>query len=67
MLTETGKGGFTVRDIQRLAAAHDFTWSEKEIADMICYFDGDGDGKVVTFYLLCSIKIFRFILSIEYK
>ncbi|KAI3449095.1 hypothetical protein Pfo_005760 [Paulownia fortunei] len=43
---ETGKGGFTLRDIQRLATAHDFTWSEKEMADMICCFDSDGDGKI---------------------
>ncbi|KAG8363398.1 hypothetical protein BUALT_Bualt19G0018200 [Buddleja alternifolia] len=43
---ETGKGGFTLRDIQRLATAHDFIWSEKEIADMIFCFDSDGDGKI---------------------
>ncbi|GER26367.1 calmodulin [Striga asiatica] len=43
---ETGKGGFTLRDVQRLAMAHDFTWSEKELADMIYCFDTDGDGKI---------------------
>ncbi|KAL6513554.1 hypothetical protein OROGR_021040 [Orobanche gracilis] len=43
---ETGKGGFTLRDVQRVARAHDFTWSEKEMADMICCFDCDGDGKI---------------------
>ncbi|XP_012845612.1 PREDICTED: uncharacterized protein LOC105965591 isoform X2 [Erythranthe guttata] len=43
---ETGKGGITLRDIQRLATAHDFTWSEKELADMIFCFDNDGDGKI---------------------
>ncbi|KAK4416025.1 hypothetical protein Salat_2709900 [Sesamum alatum] len=43
---ETGKGGITLRDVERLAIAHDFTWSEKEIADMIRCFDRDGDGKI---------------------
>ncbi|KAL2251510.1 UNVERIFIED_CONTAM: hypothetical protein Sindi_2273300 [Sesamum indicum] len=43
---ETGKGGITLRDVERLAIAHDFTWSEKEIAEMIRCFDSDGDGKV---------------------
>ncbi|KAL6557286.1 hypothetical protein OROMI_017636 [Orobanche minor] len=43
---ETGKGGFTLGDVHRVATAHDFTWSEKEMADMICYFDSDGDGKI---------------------
>ncbi|KAL2511465.1 calmodulin-related [Abeliophyllum distichum] len=43
---EVGKGNITLRDIQRVATAHDFTWSEKEISDMIYCFDGDGDGKL---------------------
>ncbi|XP_057805558.1 uncharacterized protein LOC131020633 isoform X2 [Salvia miltiorrhiza] len=43
---ESGKGTLTLRDVQRLAATHDFTWSEKEIADMIYCFDSDGDGKI---------------------
>ncbi|KAL6555055.1 hypothetical protein OROGR_006313 [Orobanche gracilis] len=43
---ESGSGGFNLRDVQRLAATHDFTWSEKEIADMIYCFDSDGDGKI---------------------
>ncbi|KAL8542781.1 hypothetical protein ACS0TY_003605 [Phlomoides rotata] len=43
---ESGRGGFNLRDIQRLAVAHDFTWSEKEMADMIRCFDSDGDGKI---------------------
>ncbi|GFP94976.1 hypothetical protein PHJA_001642000 [Phtheirospermum japonicum] len=43
---ETGKGGINTRDVQRLAIAHDFTWSEKEMADMISCFDSDGDGKI---------------------
>ncbi|KAF7139306.1 hypothetical protein RHSIM_Rhsim07G0031100 [Rhododendron simsii] len=43
---ETGKGGITLRDLQRVAAAHDFTWTDKEMADMIYCFDSDGDGKL---------------------
>ncbi|KAL1546482.1 hypothetical protein AAHA92_23075 [Salvia divinorum] len=43
---ESGRGSFSLRDVQRLAATHDFTWSEKEIADMIYCFDSDGDGKI---------------------
>ncbi|XP_022870315.1 uncharacterized protein LOC111389621 [Olea europaea var. sylvestris] len=43
---EVGKGNITLRDIQRVATAHDFTWSEKEISDMIYCFDSDGDGKL---------------------
>ncbi|CAK9188398.1 unnamed protein product [Ilex paraguariensis] len=41
-----GKGSITLRDLQRVAAAHDFTWTNKEIADMIYCFDSDGDGKL---------------------
>ncbi|XP_073028403.1 uncharacterized protein [Primulina eburnea] len=43
---ETGNGGFFLRDLCRLAAAHDFTWSEKDMANMIHLFDSDGDGKI---------------------
>ncbi|KAI4354806.1 hypothetical protein L6164_003642 [Bauhinia variegata] len=43
---ETGKGSLSLRDLQRIAVAHDFTWTDKELADMICCFDGDGDGKL---------------------
>lgn len=49
---EAGKGGISLRDLKRLAAAHDFTWTDKEMADMICCFDSDGDGKL-------SIEDFR--------
>lgn len=45
---EAGKGGITLRDLQRMAYTHDFTWSDKEMADMIHCFDSDGDGKVNT-------------------
>ncbi|XP_051132531.1 uncharacterized protein LOC127252419 [Andrographis paniculata] len=43
---ETGIGNFTVRDLRRLVGAHDFTWSEKEMSDMITCFDSDGDGRI---------------------
>ncbi|XP_071936073.1 uncharacterized protein [Coffea arabica] len=43
---EAGKGGITLRDLRRVAVAHDFTWSDKEMADMIKCFDIDGDGKL---------------------
>ncbi|XP_057497566.1 uncharacterized protein LOC130782307 isoform X2 [Actinidia eriantha] len=42
---EVGKGSITLADLIRVAAAHDFTWIDKDIADMIYYFDSDGDGK----------------------
>lgn len=44
--SENWKGGITVRDLERVAIAHDFTWTDKELADMIRCFDSDGDGKV---------------------
>ncbi|CAA3028673.1 centrin-2-like isoform X2 [Olea europaea subsp. europaea] len=43
---DVGKGNITLRDIQRVATAHDFMWSEREISDMIYCFDSDGDGKL---------------------
>ncbi|XP_059651409.1 uncharacterized protein LOC132299006 isoform X2 [Cornus florida] len=45
---EAGKGSITMRDLRRVAAAHDFTWTDKEMADMIYCFDNDGDGKSAT-------------------
>lgn len=49
MCSEAGKGGITVRDIQKMAKEHDFIWSEKEFADMVYFFDSNGDGKVSIF------------------
>lgn len=43
---EAGKGCLGIRDIERAATAHDFMWSDKELADMIRCFDSDGDRKV---------------------
>lgn len=43
---EVGKGSITIRDLQRMAAIHDFTWTDKELADMIQCFDSDKDGKL---------------------
>lgn len=43
---EAGKGSVTIRDLQKIALAHDFIWTDEELADMIRCFDGDGDGKL---------------------
>ncbi|KAF8379241.1 hypothetical protein HHK36_028673 [Tetracentron sinense] len=53
---EAGKGNITVRDLQRVATAHDFSWTDKELVDMIRSFDSDGDGKL-------SLDDFRKIIS----
>ncbi|XP_020228919.2 mitochondrial import receptor subunit TOM20 [Cajanus cajan] len=44
---EAGKGTVNVRDLQSTATAHDFLWTDKELVDMIRYFDSDGDGKLL--------------------
>ncbi|KAH9627466.1 hypothetical protein KSS87_006157 [Heliosperma pusillum] len=44
-IDEVGKGGITVRDVERMAATHDFNWTDKELSDMIRCFDSDRDGK----------------------
>ncbi|TXG62653.1 hypothetical protein EZV62_009647 [Acer yangbiense] len=38
------KGGLSTTDIRRVATAHDFTWTDDELADMIRCFDSDRDG-----------------------
>ncbi|KAK1424947.1 hypothetical protein QVD17_20288 [Tagetes erecta] len=43
---EAGKGGINLRDLERVAALHDFTWKDEEMAHMIHFFDTDGDGKL---------------------
>ncbi|KAK7320335.1 hypothetical protein VNO77_29728 [Canavalia gladiata] len=45
-LDEAGKGSVTIRDLERAATAHDFIWTDKELSDMIRFFDSDGDGKL---------------------
>ncbi|XP_042389960.1 uncharacterized protein LOC121981486 isoform X1 [Zingiber officinale] len=45
-LDEVGKGYLTLRDLHRLALAHDFSWTEDELFSMIQCFDSDGDGKL---------------------
>ncbi|TYG44345.1 hypothetical protein ES288_D11G090600v1 [Gossypium darwinii] len=42
---EAGKGSISMRDLRRVAIAHDFIWTDKELAEMIQCFDTDGDGK----------------------
>ncbi|XP_022757021.1 uncharacterized protein DDB_G0283697-like [Durio zibethinus] len=43
---EAGKGNISMRDLRRVAIAHDFMWTDKELSDMIYCFDSDGDGKL---------------------
>ncbi|XP_074263163.1 uncharacterized protein LOC141585972 [Silene latifolia] len=45
-IDEVGKGGITIRDVERMAATHDFNWTDKELSDMIRCFDSDRDGKL---------------------
>ncbi|KAG4173738.1 hypothetical protein ERO13_A11G078900v2 [Gossypium hirsutum] len=43
---EAGKGSISMRDLRRVAIAHDFMWTDKDLAEMIQFFDTDGDGKL---------------------
>ncbi|KAH7577757.1 hypothetical protein ACOSP7_001224 [Xanthoceras sorbifolium] len=43
---ESEKGGLSMTDLRRVAIAHDFTWTDDELADMIHCFDSDGGGKL---------------------
>ncbi|CAN0877232.1 hypothetical protein LINGRAHAP2_LOCUS11776 [Linum grandiflorum] len=43
---ERGSGVITRKDLQQMATEHDFTWSDKELDDMMDCFDDDGDGKL---------------------
>ncbi|KAJ4727177.1 Calmodulin-related, putative isoform 2 [Melia azedarach] len=45
-LDEAGKGSINMRDLRKVAVAHDFVWTDEELADMIHCFDSDGDGKL---------------------
>ncbi|XP_058104516.1 uncharacterized protein LOC131248302 [Magnolia sinica] len=45
-IDEAGKGNITLRDLKKVAIAHDFDWTDKELADMIECFDKDGDWKL---------------------
>ncbi|XP_017615711.1 uncharacterized protein LOC108460646 isoform X2 [Gossypium arboreum] len=44
---EAGKGSISMRDLRRVAIAHDFMWTDKDLAEMIQCFDTDGDGKIL--------------------
>ncbi|XP_020095087.1 caltractin-like [Ananas comosus] len=46
LFDEVGKGHISVWDLQRMALAHDFTWTDSETAAMVHLFDTDGDGKL---------------------
>lgn len=43
---ERVSGNVTLRDMQRVAGAHDFTWSEEELLDMINLFNANNNGRV---------------------
>lgn len=45
-LDEAGKGTVTIRDLEKAAITHDFSWTDKELVDMIRCFDSDGDGRL---------------------
>ncbi|MQM09763.1 hypothetical protein Taro_042648 [Colocasia esculenta] len=45
-IDESGKGSITLRDLMRMAVAHDFCWTDKEITDMIYLFDSNKDGQL---------------------
>uniref|UniRef100_A0A1D1YZW7 Calmodulin-like protein 4 n=1 Tax=Anthurium amnicola TaxID=1678845 RepID=A0A1D1YZW7_9ARAE len=43
---EAGKGSIMLHDLMKVVIAHDFSWTDKDMADMIYLFDSDGDGKL---------------------
>ncbi|CAA7391596.1 unnamed protein product [Spirodela intermedia] len=43
---EGGSGNIRLRDLMRVASAHDFRWTDEEMADMIHLFDSNGDDKL---------------------
>ncbi|KAJ4812004.1 EF hand family protein [Rhynchospora pubera] len=53
---EVGKGYITEYDVEKMAIAHDFTWTDGEIAKMVRSFDSDGDRKL-------NLEDFRSIVS----
>ncbi|XP_049933252.1 uncharacterized protein LOC116253716 isoform X2 [Nymphaea colorata] len=46
LIDEAGKGNITWRDIKKAMVTHDFHWTDKEINDMICFFDSKGNGNL---------------------
>ncbi|KAL4556852.1 hypothetical protein LXL04_035017 [Taraxacum kok-saghyz] len=44
--TRSGERGISLRDLRRVAASHDFTWTDEEMKHMIDFFDTDADGKL---------------------
>ncbi|XP_050387329.1 uncharacterized protein LOC126803587 [Argentina anserina] len=45
-LDESCNGGISAGDLEKADIVHDFTWTGKEVADMIHLFDSDGDAKL---------------------
>ncbi|OVA03102.1 EF-hand domain [Macleaya cordata] len=64
---EAGKGNITKKDLQRVATAHDFIWTDKEMADMIHSFDSDGDGKVSVTSFTFAVRFIGIVLLQEEK
>lgn len=46
LFDEAGKGTISVRDLERVARTHDFTWSKQELNEMVSTFDKNCDGKL---------------------
>ncbi|CAN6460791.1 unnamed protein product [Victoria cruziana] len=46
LIDEAGKGNITWADIKKAMNTHDFHWSDKEISDMIYFFDSKGNGNL---------------------
>lgn len=46
LFDEAGKGKISVRDLERVALTHDFTWSKQELNEMVNTFDKDSDGQL---------------------
>lgn len=46
LFDEAGKGKISMRDLERVALTHDFTWNKHELNEMINTFDNDCDGQL---------------------
>lgn len=46
MPADRRRGQLSVADVRHVAEAHDFTWSDEQLQDMVGMFDADNDGLV---------------------
>ncbi|GAQ79583.1 calmodulin-related protein [Klebsormidium nitens] len=44
LFDDRGRGQLSVADVRHVAEAHDFTWSDEQLQDMVGMFDADNDG-----------------------